>query len=420
MCIRDSSEAENTGVKLNSTALQMWDSNHNQTVYLDGQGESNVITGRLKTGISGRYLDLDPAFNLASSTGYSSQGAGVRFVGDGFTGTGNYPFVSSELVTGAGKQVSGLTASSGLRVTGRPNATLTLLQDESQNGVAQLTAFRDIADSKAGKAMVYLSETVAGVGTARLQSGAAALEFTDSNAKLNASSLAVNGKSGQTERINLIVGMSQSGNTVTWTTAYFDTQLGIIVTAPSGSQQQSMTFVSEDKYNALAGRVDYLDSMNGIANSADDESLQWQGHIQSQASQTGGEWSSYFVEKSFDGSVRSRTGKFKVQLNVKKINDGHGNAATDVSIDFTTKRRSHSGGDGITNAGSTGRMIQVNSGMAGSPSKAVVTVGSNPTTVNLKEGTEYFVNVAYRTYSPGDKGMYTDFDLSVTVVPVSE
>lgn len=418
--IFQSSEAANTGMKLNSTALQMWDSNHNQTVYLDGQGESNVITGRLKTGISGRYLDLDPAFNLASSTGYSSQGAGVRFVGDGFTGTGNYPFVSSELVTGAGKQVSGLTASSGLRVTGRPNATLTLLQDESQNGVAQLTAFRDIADSKAGKAMVYLSETVAGVGTARLQSGAAALEFTDSNAKLNASSLAVNGKSGQTERINLIVGMSQSGNTVTWTTAYFDTQLGIIVTAPSGSQQQSMTFVSEDKYNALAGRVDYLDSMNGIANSADDESLQWQGHIQSQASPAGGTWSSYFVEKSFDGSVRSKTGKFKVQLNVKKINDGYGNAATDVSIDFTTKRRSHSGGDGITNAGSTGRMIQVNSGMAGSQSKAVITVGSNPTTVNLKEGTEYFVNVAYRTYSPGDKGMYTDFDLSVTVVPVSE
>ena len=418
--IFQSSEAANTGMKLNSTGLQMWDSSHNQTVYLDGQGESNVITGRLKTGISGRYLDLDPAFNLSSATGYGSQGAGIRFVGDGFPGTGNYPFVSSELVTGAGKQVSGLTASSGLRMTGRPNATLTLLQDESQNGVAQLTAFSDITNSKANKAMVYLAETMAGGGTARLQSGSAALEFTDSNAKLNASSLAVNGKSGQTERINLIVGMSQSGNTVTWTTAYFDTQLGIIVTAPSGSQQQSMTFVSEDKYNALAGRVDTLDNLNGIANSANDESLQWHGHIQSQASPDNSAWSSYFVEKSLDGSVRSRTGKFKVQLNVKKINDGHGNAATDVSIDFTTKRRSHSGGDGITNAGSTGRMIQVNSGMAGSPSKAVVTVGSNPTTVKLKEGTEYFVNVAYRTNSPGGKGAYTDFDLSVTVVPVSE
>lgn len=418
--IFQSSEAENTGMKLNSNALQMWDSNHNRTVYLDGQGGSNVITGRLKTGISGRYLDLDPAFNLSSATGYSSQGAGVRFVGDGFTGTGNYPFVSSELVTGAGKQVSGLTASSGLRVTGRPNATLTLLQDESQNGVAQLTAFSDITDSKANKAMVYLAETMAGGGTARLQSGSAALEFTDSNAKLNASSLAVNGKPGQTERINLIVGMSQSGNTVTWTTAYFDTQLGIIVTAPSGSQQQSMTFVSEDKYNALAGRVDNLDNLNGISNSADDESLQWQGHIQSQASPVNGAWSSYFVEKSLDGSVRSRTGKFKVQLNVKKINTGYGIAATDVSIDFTTKRREHSGGDGITNAGSTGRMIQIMSGLVGSQTKAVATVGSNPTTVSLKEGTEYFVNVSYRTQSSGDKGMYTDFDLSVTVVPVSE
>ena len=415
-----SSEAANTGMKLNSTALQMWDSNHNRTVYLDGQGESNVITGRLKTGTSGRYLDLDPAFNLSSATGYRSQGAGVRFVGDGFTGTGNYPFVSSELMTGAGKQVSGLTASSGLRVTGRPNATLTLLQDESQNGVAQLTAFSDITNSKANKAMVYLAETMAGGGTARLQSGSAALEFTDSNAKINASSLTVNGKPGQTERINLIVGMSQSGNTVTWTTAYFDTQLGIIVTAPSGSQQQSMTFVSEDKYNALAGRVDNLDNLNGISNSADDESLQWQGHIQSQASLVDSAWSSYFVEKSLDGSVRSRTGKFKVQLNVKKINTGYGNAATEVSIDFTTKQRRHSGGDGITNAGSTGRMIQIMSGMAGSQPKAVVTVGSNPMTVSLREGTKYFVNVSYRTSSPGDKGMYTDFDLSVTVVPVSE
>ena len=177
--------------------------------------------------------------------------------------------------------------------------------------MAQLTAFSDITNSKANKAMVYLAETMAGGGTARLQSGSAALEFTDSNAKINASSLSVNGKPGQTERINLIVGMSQSGNTVTWTTAYFDTQLGIIVTAPSGSQQQSMTFVSEDKYNALAGRVDNLDNLNGISNSADDESLQWQGHIQSQASPVNNGWSSYFVEKSLDGSVRSRTGKYK-------------------------------------------------------------------------------------------------------------
>lgn len=418
--IFQSSEDDDTGMRLDSESLQMWDSKHNRTVFLDGEGASNVITGRLKTGTSGRYLDLDPAFNLSSATGYSSQGTGIRFVGDDFTGTGNYPFVSSELVTGSGKQVSGLTASSGLRVTGRPSAALTILQDESQNGVAQLTAFSDITDSKASKAMVYLSETVAGGGTARLQSGAAALEFSDSAAKLNASSLAVNGKAGQTERINLIIGMSQSGNTVTWTTAYFDTQLGVIVTAPSGSRQQSMTFVNEDRYNALAGRVDYLDSLSGISNSADDESLQWEGHIQSQASPTNDAWSSWFVEKSLDGSVRSRTGKFKIQLNVKKINAGHGSAATEVSIDFTTKRRERDGGDGVTNAGSTGRMIQILSGIAGTPSKAVITVTSNPMTVSLKEGVEYFVNVAYRTSSPGDKGMYTDFDLSVVVVPVFE
>ncbi len=51
--IFQSSEAANTGMKLNSTALQMWDSNHNRTVYLDGKGKSNVLTGTFQTHTSG-------------------------------------------------------------------------------------------------------------------------------------------------------------------------------------------------------------------------------------------------------------------------------------------------------------------------------------------------------------------------------
>ena len=412
-----SSEAANTGMKLNSTALQMWDSNHNRTVYLDGQGESNVITGRLKTGTSGRYLDLDPAFNLSSATGYSSQGAGVRFVGDGFTGTGNYPFVSSELVTGAGKQVSGLTASSGLRVTGRPSATLTLLQDESQNGIAQLTAFSNITDGNAGKSMVYLSETAAGVGTARLQSGAAALEFSGSSANLNASSLTVNGKTGQTERISIIVGIKQSGNTVTWTTAYFDTQLGVIVTAPSGSQQQSMTFISEDKYKELSGRVDNVESNVGIVNTPQAKSLNCSIHIQSQATQTAGQWTSWLVGASF-GTCKSLSGKFKVQLSVSKINRGYLDCGTNVSIDFTTAKRDL-GGSGVSNAGSTGEMIQVVNAMSGTVYEGhKVNIFKNPVEVTLRDGVEYYANVSYRSFSDGTVKSYTDFQLDVSITPI--
>lgn len=412
-----SSEAENTGMKLNGTALQMWDSNHNRTVYLDGEGKNNLVTGRLKTGSSGRYLDLDPAFNLSSATGYSSQGAGVRFVGDGFTGVGNYPFVSSELVTGSGRQVSGLTASSGLRVVGRPSATLTLLQDESQNGIAQLTAFSNITDGNAGKSMVYLSETAAGVGTARLQSGAAALEFSGSSANLNASSLTVNGKTGQTERISIIVGIKQSGNTVTWTTAYFDTQLGVIVTAPSGSQQQSMTFISEDKYKELSGRVDNVESNVGIVNTPQAKSLNCSIHIQSQATQTAGQWTSWLVGASF-GTCKSLSGKFKVQLSVSKINRGYLDCGTNVSIDFTTAKRDL-GGSGVSNAGSTGEMIQVVNAMSGTVYEGhKVNIFKNPVEVTLRDGVEYYANVSYRSFSDGTVKSYTDFQLDVSITPI--
>lgn len=75
--IFQSSEAENTGVKLNSTALQMWDSNHNQTVYLDGEGRSNVLTGTFQTRTSGHRVRISPDYRT------SIVGGTETFVGDG-------------------------------------------------------------------------------------------------------------------------------------------------------------------------------------------------------------------------------------------------------------------------------------------------------------------------------------------------
>ena len=75
--IFQSSEAANTGVKLNSTALQMWDSNHNRTVYLDGEGKSNVLTGTFQTRISGHRVRISPDYRTHIIGGTET------FVGDG-------------------------------------------------------------------------------------------------------------------------------------------------------------------------------------------------------------------------------------------------------------------------------------------------------------------------------------------------
>lgn len=75
--IFQSSEAANTGVKLNSTALQMWDSNHNQTVYLDGEGRSNVLSGTFQTRVSGHRVRISPDYRT------SLVGGTETFVGDG-------------------------------------------------------------------------------------------------------------------------------------------------------------------------------------------------------------------------------------------------------------------------------------------------------------------------------------------------
>ena len=75
--IFQSSEAANTGMKLNATALQMWDSNHNRTVYLDGEGKSNVLTGTFQTRMSGHRVRISPDYQSYII------GGSETFVGDG-------------------------------------------------------------------------------------------------------------------------------------------------------------------------------------------------------------------------------------------------------------------------------------------------------------------------------------------------
>ena len=75
--IFQSSEAANTGMKLNSTALRMWDSAHIQTVYLDGEGKSNLLTGTFQTRTSGHRVRISPDYQSYIIGGTET------FVGDG-------------------------------------------------------------------------------------------------------------------------------------------------------------------------------------------------------------------------------------------------------------------------------------------------------------------------------------------------
>ena len=97
--IFQSSDAANTGMKLNSTALQMWDSNHKQTVYLDGEGKSNVLTGTFQTRTSGHRIRISPDYQAYAISGSETfVGDGIEFPAyNGSTGYYRYPAIASTI-----------------------------------------------------------------------------------------------------------------------------------------------------------------------------------------------------------------------------------------------------------------------------------------------------------------------------------
>lgn len=92
-----SSEAKNTGMKLNSTALQMWNSNHNRTVYLDGEGKSNVLTGTFQTRTSGHRVRISPDYQTYIIGGSETfTGDGIEFPAyNGSTAYFSHPAIAS-------------------------------------------------------------------------------------------------------------------------------------------------------------------------------------------------------------------------------------------------------------------------------------------------------------------------------------
>lgn len=182
--IFQSSEAENTGMKLNSTALQMWDSNHNRTVYLDGEGVSNVLTGTFQTGLSGNRVMISPSFKQSEIAGSDKfEGAGIQF----YHGTDAYahPYIAVESTTQQEGEVSALTFNGGRRVQNDPGAFGRIGERKDDAGkkfsvvyfYAQNNYDESVSDNQAGARLILEGHPEGG-------NTFAALEAYDANGKV--------------------------------------------------------------------------------------------------------------------------------------------------------------------------------------------------------------------------------------------
>lgn len=126
--IFQSSEAANTGMKLNSTALQMWDSNHNRTVYLDGEGKSNLLTGTFQTRNSGHRVRISPDYRGHVIGGTETfVGDGLEFPAyNGSTAFYSYPAIASVIQSNQVGAMGGLDLWSGHVTKNDPAAFVSL------------------------------------------------------------------------------------------------------------------------------------------------------------------------------------------------------------------------------------------------------------------------------------------------------
>lgn len=158
--IFQSSEAANTGVKLNSTGLRMWDSAHNQTVYLDGDGGSNLLTGTFQTSLTGRRIIISPTFRQTIGGGDdSTEGSGIKFA---HGRDGRDAYIASESRTQSKGEVSTIVINGGRLSDTDPGSFMSLgeykaADNATKTGEAFLAAYRDYSkDSQAGYAQLYL------------------------------------------------------------------------------------------------------------------------------------------------------------------------------------------------------------------------------------------------------------------------
>lgn len=158
--IFQSSDAENTGVKLNSTGLRMWDSNHAQTVYLDGEGGSNLLTGTFQTSLSGRRIRISPTFRQSLiNSDDKTEGSGIEFM---HGRDGRDAYIASESRTQSKGEVSTIVINGGRMRDTDPGSFMRLgeykaVDNATKIGEAFLSTYRDYSKgNQAGYAQLRL------------------------------------------------------------------------------------------------------------------------------------------------------------------------------------------------------------------------------------------------------------------------
>ena len=127
-----SSETADTGIKINSTALQMWDSAHNRTVYLDGEGQNNVLTGSFQTAATGNRVEIDSQTTGTIVDGSASlSGQSIVFHAEDFAGS---PEISGTFTNSDLGDAPRIELHSGWKTDHDPAATLFLQSWPRTNG----------------------------------------------------------------------------------------------------------------------------------------------------------------------------------------------------------------------------------------------------------------------------------------------
>ena len=112
---------DNKGFKLRDGALDMWNSNGDKTVHLDGEGRENLIVGTLQTALSGDRIVISPTFKTTTigSDQYTT-GSGISFPLSGTYAVA--PYISTESNNSQYGSISTLTLQGGMRTDGSAGA----------------------------------------------------------------------------------------------------------------------------------------------------------------------------------------------------------------------------------------------------------------------------------------------------------
>ena len=249
--IFQSSEAANTGMKLNSTALQMWDSNHNRTVYLDGEGKSNVLTGTFQTSLTGRRIIISPTFRQTTVGGDdSTEGSGIKFA---HGRDGRDAYIASESRTQSKGEVSTIVINGGRLSDTDPGSFMSLGEYKADDnatkiGEAFLAAYRDYSKDSGSSQLSLNADPTGKYHTSAELSARDPNGSVGVSADINSGYLFLGGFLGR-------LGAGRG----TFQTAYF--RGGIM--SGEGWMTQTYTYASPAKYGSYHAHVS-SDSMGSV------------------------------------------------------------------------------------------------------------------------------------------------------------